>query len=137
MVNVRDLHTTQYGITQIDQIVDSYDMIKGIIGDFEGKVNFKMKPDSTLPLIKGDPQLLKLLFMDFFRKAIGLFNGLSGEVNITHIKDPKFWVFVFLTEGLKNGQQEISNINTMGCISKLDLSILKKPNHKQSYILYI
>lgn len=138
MVSLKDLFITQHGlITLEDQIVDSYDLIKNIISDFKDKVNFKMKPHSSLPIIKGDPKKLNLLFMDFFNKAIGQFNGFAGEINISHIKDPKSWIFVFLTEEIPYEQQEGSIINTVGCFSKLNLRISKTPIHRQSYILFI
>ncbi|WP_339879176.1 hypothetical protein [uncultured Algoriphagus sp.] len=137
MVNQTDLSTTQYGVIHEDQIVDSYDLVKGIINDFEGKVNFKIKADSALPLIKGDPQHLKLLFKEFFRKAVGIFNGFGGELNIIHIKDPKSWIFTFFTEGFQQEELATNRLIPITACGEYYLSISKRSIYPQDYILYI
>ena len=137
MVNQTDLSTTQYVAIQEDQIVDSYDLVKGIINDFEGKVNFKIKPDCALPLIKGDPQHLKLLFQDFFRKATGVFNGFCGELNFVHIKDSKSWIFTFFTEGFQHEEQGIGGLSPIAISGEYYLTISKNSINQQGYIIYI
>ena len=137
MVNQTDLSTTQYGVIHEDQIVDSYDLVIGIINDFEGKVNYKIKADCALPLIKGNPQHLKLLFKEFFKKAIGIFNGSGGELNIIHIKDPKSWIFTFFTEGFQHEEQGISGLSPIAISGEYYLSISKNSINQQGYIIYI
>ena len=126
MLNLTDLIITHYGTNHKDQIVDSYDMIQGIISDFEGQANLKIKLDATLPLIKGDPQHLQLLFKDFVTKAIELFNGLIGEINIIHIKNSKSWIFAFFALGLENEQCQNDEGTLVEILNEFNLAISKK-----------
>lgn len=136
MVNLNDLIITQYGNNQADQIIDSYDLIKGIILDFEGQANFTIKLDNTLPLIKGDPQHLKLLFKDFIRKAIESFSGLVGEINIIHIKDPKSWIFAFFAKGFEHEPTQNPAANLVESVNEFNLAISKKPIHNQAELIF-
>ena len=126
MLKLTDLFITQYRANQPDQIVDSYDLIKGIIDDFEGQADFNIKLDNTLPLIIGDPQELKLIFKDFIRQAFELFNGLIGEIHIVHIKDPKSWIFAFFVKGTQQEKQENPQTNLVDSVSEFNLAISKK-----------
>lgn len=126
MVNLKDLIITHYGEVHPDQIVDSYEMIKGIIVDFEGQANFKINLDNTLPLIKGDPKQLKLLFIGFIKKAIEIFSGSIGEINIIHIKDSKSWIFAFFANGIQSEEPERFASNLIETVSEFNLAISKK-----------
>ncbi|WP_425638320.1 hypothetical protein ACPUEN_02855 [Algoriphagus yeomjeoni] len=135
MVNLTDLIITHYGTNQSDQIVDSYEMIKGIIVDFEGQANFNIKLDNTLPLINGDPKQLKLLFKDFIRKAFELFNGFIGEINITHIKDSKSWIFACFAISLQNEDAKRYSANLSEIVNEFNLAISKKSLSRKADVI--
>ncbi len=136
MVNQTDLIIPHFEDSQQDQIVDSYDLIKGIIVDFEGQANFKIKLDNSLPLIKGDPQFLTFLFKEFIRKAIELSSGLIGEIKLTHIKNPKSWIFAFFTIEFQNELQENPEIDLVETISEFTLAISKRSIHNQEDFIF-
>ncbi|RAI94149.1 hypothetical protein [Algoriphagus yeomjeoni] len=135
MVNLTDLIITHYGTNQSDQIVDSYEMIKGIIVDFEGQANFNIKLDNTLPLINGDPKQLKILFKNFIRKAIELFNGLIGEINITHIKDSKSWIFACFAISLQNEGAKRYSANLSETVNEFNMAISKKSLSRKADVI--
>lgn len=126
MLQLTDLFNTQFGANQTGQIVDSYDLIKGIIDDFEGQANFNIKIDNTLPLIYGDPQELKLIFKDFIRQAFELFKGITREIHIIQIKNPKSWIFAFFLKGPQLEGQLNSQTNLVDTTSEFNLVISKK-----------
>ncbi|MFC5624550.1 hypothetical protein [Algoriphagus winogradskyi] len=136
MVNLTDLIITHYGTNQPDQIVDSYEMIKAILVDFEGQANFTFKLDNTLPLINGDPEQLTLLFKDFISKGFELFKGLTEEINISHIKDSKSWIFTFSAVAVPNEDLIKSKFNFLDLVNEFTLAISKKtPSRKVDVIL--
>jgi hypothetical protein len=131
MVNLTDLIITHYGTNQPDQIVDSYEMIKAILVDFEGQANFTFKLDNTLPLINGDPEQLTLLFKDFISKGFEQFSGLTEEIYISHVKDSKSWIFTFFAIAVPNEDPKTNKANFQELLNEFTLAISKKaPSRK-------
>ena len=137
MENLTNLLITQYGANQNDQIMDSYDLIKGIIEKLDCHSNLKFKLDNTLPLIEGDPHHLILLFKDFIRKTIELFGGLTGEINIIHIKNPKSWIFAFFAIGSQQEGTEKVCTNIVETINEVHLAISKKSIYNKEHLILI
>ena len=133
MVKLKDLIITQYGTNQPDQIIDSYDLIKGILTDLEGQANFNIKLDTTLPLIHGDPKHLTLLFKDFIRKAIELFSGQQGEIKITHIKNDRSWIFAFFREGFQHEATKNPIANLVEPVHEFNMAISKKTTSSKQF----
>lgn len=131
MANQTDLTIPHFEEHHQDQIVDSYDLIKGIIVDFEGQANFKINLDNSLPLIKGHPEYLRFLFKEFIRKAIEASSGFIGEIKITHIKNQKSWIFAFFKIESQHKLQENLAIDLLETISEFNLAISKRSIHNQ------
>lgn len=134
MQNQTDLIIPHFEDIQQDQIVDSYDLIKGIIVDFEGQANFKINLDNSLPLIIGHPEFLRFLFKEFIRKAIELSSGFAGEIKITHIKNHKSWIFGFIE--FQYELKENPAIYPVETISEFTLAISKRNIHNQEDFLF-
>ncbi|WP_026953493.1 hypothetical protein [Algoriphagus vanfongensis] len=120
-----DLIITKYEAHELDQIIDSYDLIKGIIDGFEGQANFKL--DNTLPLIKGDSQELRQIFHDFIRRIFDFPKASNQEIHIVHIKNPKSWTFALILKSALQGKLGNTPDNLIETISELTLVISKKP----------
>ncbi len=136
MVNQTDLNIPHFEDGQQDQIVDSYDLIKGIIVDFEGQANFKINLDNSLPLIIGHPEFLTFLFKEFIRKAVELSSGFIGEIKITHIKNQKSWIFGFFMMKFQNELRENPEIDLVKTISEFTLAISKRRIHNQEDFIF-
>lgn len=98
MTYPNDLYNSPFGFGHNDQIIDSYELIKNLTIEFEGQALFEITIEKTLPLIKGNPELLYSLFREFIFKAISTLNHYTGRVKIVHLKDLKSWIFSFSFE---------------------------------------
>lgn len=124
MLKPTDLIVTKNEANELDQIIDSYDLIKGIIDGFEGQANFKL--DNTLPLIKGDLQELRQIFYDFIRRIFDFPNDSNDEIHIVHIKNPKSWTFALIAKRALQGSLENAQDNLVETKSEFTLVISKK-----------
>lgn len=118
-----------------DQILDSYDLISSILGEMGGQNNLKYKLDGSLPVIVGSPMDLKSRFKEFIVSLIKEkpLNHLS--VYVSHIKDPKNWIFTFLViiwiGDKKRGKEILLDVDPV----KTSLSIPKRG--KDCYPIYL
>lgn len=118
-----------------DQILDSYDLISSILGEIGGQNNLKYKLDGSLPVIVGSPMDLKSRFKEFIVSLIKEkpLNHLS--VYVSHIKDPKNWIFTFLViiwiGDKKRGKEILLDVDPV----KTSLSIPKRG--KDCYPIYL
>lgn len=118
-----------------EQILDSYDLISSILGEMGGQNNLKYKLDGSLPVIVGSPIDLKSRFKEFIVSLIKEkpLNHLS--VYVSHIKDPKNWIFTFLViiwiGDKKRGKEILLDVDPV----KTSLSIPKRG--KDCYPIYL
>lgn len=118
-----------------DQILDSYELISSILGEMGGQNNLKYKLDGSLPVIVGSPMDLKSRFKEFIVSLIKEkpLNHLS--VYVSHIKDPKNWIFTFLViiwiGDKKRGKEILLDVDPV----KTSLSIPKRG--KDCYPIYL
>lgn len=118
-----------------EQILDSYDLISSILGEMGGQNNLKYKLDGSLPVIVGSPMDLKSRFKEFIVSLIKEkpLNHLS--VYVSHIKDPKNWIFTFLViiwiGDKKRGKEILLDVDPV----KTSLSIPKRG--KDCYPIYL
>lgn len=118
-----------------DQILDSYELISSILGEMGGQNNLKYKLVGSLPVIVGSPMDLKSRFKEFIVSLIKEkpLNHLS--VYVSHIKDPKNWIFTFLViiwiGDKKRGKEILLDVDPV----KTSLSIPKRG--KDCYPIYL
>lgn len=126
MTNPNDLYITYSGFANNDQIIDSYELIHSLIIEFGGQASFNFLLDPTLPMIKGDPNLIMRVFKDFILKTIVEFKQHLGIVKVVHIKDPKSWIFAFSIDqkSIPNEKQAVSELTDP--IMEFNLAISKK-----------
>ncbi|MEB2778393.1 hypothetical protein SYJ56_23995 [Algoriphagus sp. D3-2-R+10] len=94
-----DVNVSLIGTVSKDQIIDSYELIRRITIELVGQNKFVIDIENTLPFINGNPDLLEVVFRDFFKAAIKQHKGKKEKLNIAHIKDPNSWIFVYSTDG--------------------------------------
>ena len=127
MVNSTDLHLFQPEHVTSDQIIDSYQLIKSILVEFEGQASLKIKVDNTLPIIQGNLLQIKELFTSFIARAVQIMESHSGEINLVHIKNSKSWVFAFLFQDFQSEVYEIRQLSLESTMNDYTLSIPFKP----------
>ncbi len=123
MLNQNNLNLIYSGFSDEDRIIDSYELIKGILVQFEGQASFDIKVDNTLPIIKGDLNIMKETFTKFIEKVIQSLNGYTGKVNIINIKSPRTWVFAFQSDDFNSGHQDTLETSQIDILNKYTIEI--------------
>lgn len=109
-----------------EQILDSYDLITSVFGEIGGQNNLSYELDGSLPVIVGSPLDLQTRFKDFITVLVKgkPMNHLS--VYVSHIKDPKYWIFTFLVKmgigDTRRGKEMVLDVDPV----KTSLSIPKR-----------
>lgn len=123
MKNPSDLHLFQLGFMDSDQIIDSYELIKGILVEFEGQASLKIKVDTTLPIIKGNLIKIKEIFTSFIERAIKILEQHPCEISLVHIKNSKSWVFAFLFQDFQSEVYETRQMSLESTLNDYTLAI--------------
>lgn len=118
-----------------EQILDSYDLITSVFGEIGGQNNLSYELDGSLPVIVGSPLDLKSRFKDFISVLVKEKSMNHLSVYVSHIKDPKHWIFTFLVNigvgDIRRGKEMVLDVDPV----KTSLSIPKRGG--DSYPIYL
>lgn len=80
-----------------EEIIDTYDLFATIFKELGRQHSFRLKLDSTLPLIYGKQETLKQILFQFNNETLSPIyqTKKAREICISHTKDRAYWIFNF------------------------------------------
>jgi len=119
----QDFDLSNFHINPGSDLIDTYELIESVFNKKEN-LPFNYLLDYSLPLIKGDINLLKKILEDFIDNSINEFKGYNGTLNLVFRKDYNHSIIIYFTKELPS--TELGTSCLVDTIQELNLAICTK-----------